>query len=408
MADLDHIEELVRSRSGELERLLQRLIRAQSPNPPGDEFEVAQILARELQSHADVYLIEPAARRVSVVARLGSGNGVHVVCNAHLDTVPIDQSGDWSVAPYGGVSADGYIWGRGAVDHKSPVAALTIAAQVLESSGLLGDGRLTLVFDADEEAGGTYGAAAVYQNEQLWPTPVDFALYASPSSWNVAADTEFGMAQDNVFTGSLGSVRYRIPFPETTHYLTRKQWRTPAEAAVDLISRLDDSRPNELQWWWRGRWRIPQFDGTNLVLERLMTPGEDSRDSVAAGVASLVEIGKSLGNLDVEILEIIPPASCPGDHPFAAAVVKQVELVRRRKPWVGTLGATTGMSALQQGIGAPCVMAGFGELEFAHAVDERIAIGDLVDEAVVYARVLADTLETTSPKPGSRPSEVPA
>ena len=55
-------------------------------------------------------------------------NGRSIGFNGHTDVVPIGDPSDWSVDPFGAVEKDGYLYGRGAVDMKSGVAAYVSAA----------------------------------------------------------------------------------------------------------------------------------------------------------------------------------------------------------------------------------------------------------------------------------------
>ena len=75
----------------------------------------------------------------------------------HVDTVVADPA-EWTHDPWSGDVADGFLWGRGSLDMKSQVAAEAVAAATLARAGWSGAGTLKLVFVADEETGGDYGA----------------------------------------------------------------------------------------------------------------------------------------------------------------------------------------------------------------------------------------------------------
>ena len=164
-------------------RLLQRLIRARSENPPGNEREVSEVVLDRLNSlGAEVTRVEPRPGRVNVVASIfGDQPGPTVLCDAHLDTVPAGEG--WSVDPFAAEVRDGEIYGRGATDHKSPISALLQAVACLRAtSGLAG--HLVLVFDADEETGGQLGMKSVLDAVKL---RADYALYACATSYPLPA-----------------------------------------------------------------------------------------------------------------------------------------------------------------------------------------------------------------------------
>ncbi|WP_116368134.1 M20/M25/M40 family metallo-hydrolase [Parahaliea mediterranea] len=86
-----------------------------------------------------------------------------VLFDAHYDVVPIEPGteGDWRHPPFSGAIADGYIWGRGALDDKASVIATLEAMEQLVSSGYQPQRTLLFSFAHDEEIGGHEGAANI-------------------------------------------------------------------------------------------------------------------------------------------------------------------------------------------------------------------------------------------------------
>jgi acetylornithine deacetylase/succinyl-diaminopimelate desuccinylase-like protein len=149
---------------GDLERrtteLLQKLVRFDTVNPPGNE-EAAQEWLRELLEAAGFTceLLAAVPGRPNLIARLRSGSDGPALCLlGHVDTVLADPA-EWSVDPWSGELRDGCLWGRGALDMKSQVAAEAAAAIALVEEGWRPEsGELMLVFTADEETGAAEGA----------------------------------------------------------------------------------------------------------------------------------------------------------------------------------------------------------------------------------------------------------
>jgi acetylornithine deacetylase/succinyl-diaminopimelate desuccinylase-like protein len=140
--------------------LLQRLIRFNTVNPPGDEQQAQDFLKQTLEAAGfECELLAAVEGRPNMVARLeGGSDGPRLCLLGHVDTVLADPS-DWSVDPWGGELRDGCVWGRGALDMKSQVAAEVAAAVALAEEGWRPEaGALQLVLTADEEAGAEHGA----------------------------------------------------------------------------------------------------------------------------------------------------------------------------------------------------------------------------------------------------------
>jgi acetylornithine deacetylase/succinyl-diaminopimelate desuccinylase-like protein len=141
--------------------LLRKLIRFNTVNPPGNErpaIEHLRALCDDAGFACELLADDPA--RPNLVATLGNpdDDGPVLCLLGHLDTVLADPA-DWAHDPWSGELADGYLWGRGALDMKDQVAAEAIAGIALARSGWRpARGALRLVFVCDEETGGDVGA----------------------------------------------------------------------------------------------------------------------------------------------------------------------------------------------------------------------------------------------------------
>ncbi len=143
--------------------LLQDLIRFNTVNPPGAERAAIEHLERYLSEagfQTQILAAEPARPNLVATLRAPDGAPEHpvMVLLGHVDTVLADPS-EWLHDPWSGEIADGYLWGRGALDMKSQVAAEAVAAATLARDGWRpARGALKLVFVCDEETGGDLGA----------------------------------------------------------------------------------------------------------------------------------------------------------------------------------------------------------------------------------------------------------
>jgi acetylornithine deacetylase/succinyl-diaminopimelate desuccinylase-like protein len=134
--------------------LLQKLLRLDTANPPGNETQAAELLRGYLEGAGltcELYARE--AERANLVARLpGRGEGPSVLLLCHTDTVVADPE-EWSVDPWSGLLQDGCVWGRGALDMKGHVAAAAVAVATLAREGFEPAGDLIIAATADEEVG---------------------------------------------------------------------------------------------------------------------------------------------------------------------------------------------------------------------------------------------------------------
>jgi acetylornithine deacetylase/succinyl-diaminopimelate desuccinylase-like protein len=154
------LSSLPASAASEAEELLRSLIRIDTVNPPGAERAAQEHLAAHLQAAGfECELLGAEPDRPNLLARLrGEQDGPTLCYLGHVDTVLADAS-EWSHDPWSGDLADGFIWGRGALDMKDQVAAEVAAAASLARSGWRPRrGELLIVTVVDEETGGALGA----------------------------------------------------------------------------------------------------------------------------------------------------------------------------------------------------------------------------------------------------------
>jgi carboxypeptidase PM20D1 len=118
---------------------------------------------------------------------------------SHLDVVPVEANteADWTYPPFAGVVADGFVWGRGAVDTKDNLVMIMEAADRLAARGFTPHCDLYFLFGHDEEIGGRNGAARMAQ--MLKEQDVRFA-------WIVDEGGGVGQNLDGATTPSLVSI----------------------------------------------------------------------------------------------------------------------------------------------------------------------------------------------------------
>ena len=144
----------------ETTELLQRLIRFNTVNPPGNERPAIEYLEAYLADAGfETEVLPTSGERANLVATLEADEpGPTLVFLGHVDTV-LAAPNEWRHDPWSGALADGCVWGRGTLDMKNQVAAEAVAAATLAREGWRpARGTLKLVFVADEETGGEHGA----------------------------------------------------------------------------------------------------------------------------------------------------------------------------------------------------------------------------------------------------------
>lgn len=109
----------------------------------------------------------------------GSDNkDLPILLAAHMDVVPAEpgQADKWTYPPFQGKIADGFIWGRGALDYKQSVMGILEAAEQLLKEGYVPRRTVYIAFGHDEEIGGQYGAAKIAELLKSRQVKLDYVL----------------------------------------------------------------------------------------------------------------------------------------------------------------------------------------------------------------------------------------
>ncbi|MCE4602834.1 MAG: M20/M25/M40 family metallo-hydrolase [Desulfurococcales archaeon] len=208
---------------------------------------------------------------------------------AHFDTVPIGPG--WSRPPLELTLDSGKAYGRGAVDDKANVAAITMALRDLEPP----QGTIVVAFTSDEEIGGANGAGYLrswLQDNGLWPDSLvngdgslSMVINRRRNAFNVVVRVR-RMVETVVGCTSTVEFRARIPRKETMHaaYFTPGVDTHPLIDAAELV-RVRGLLASRLEGDWVKSNVIP-----GRVVASLVEPGcEGGSVEVDLGLTRLLE-----------------------------------------------------------------------------------------------------------------------
>ena len=183
-----------RSLGGRTRQYLADLIRLDTSNPPGNESKVASYLKQVADSSGiPAELLGTDPKRLNFVARLkGNGKNRPLILMAHSDVVPAERK-QWSVDPFAAEVRDEYLYGRGAVDTKSLLAAELAVMVEIKRRNIKLSRDLILLSEADEEAGSS-GIQWLIQHG--WPKiDAEFAFNEGGSVWESKSGTRVFLIQ---------------------------------------------------------------------------------------------------------------------------------------------------------------------------------------------------------------------
>jgi len=407
----------------ELLRLAGEAIRLPSVNPTfaGQEYTASTGERRVAERYAeacaaaglrvDVWEEAPGRGNLAAVLPAAGMGGRSLILNGHVDTVPPGDTSRWRNGdPFAGEVADGWLYGLGACDMKGPLAAAFTAIRALQLAGVKLRGDLIFQAVAGEEmqeaALGT--TAAVRRGYRG-----DAAVVVEPSDLEIAPAgpsllrfrlTAYGKACHS-------TVRHRFVHPSADE---EPVGANAVEKAVFFIQRLQ-----ELERHWGHTKRHPLFAPGQFSIHPglIWVPPEASTSPAIVADRCVVDYAvrfppqADLAAERREVEDYIATAACldpwlkahpprvewyfcwPGadldpQHPIVGALAGAHEAAHGWQPAVAAFPAGSDATyLLKEGI--PAVVYGPGDLAHAHAVDERIAVADLLAAAKTLALAAA-------------------
>jgi len=311
--------------------------------------------------------------------------------NGHTDVVPVGDAAAWTHDPFGGEIVDGVLWGRGATDMKSGVAAFAAAAVdfVCQTPP---DGAIVLTITGDEEGPGHDGTVALLNWMKAEGEAMSVCLVGEPTCPEKMGEMmKIGRRGSMTCHFTATGVQGHSAYPHRA--------KNPLHALVGLLDRL---ARHELD---RG---TGHFDPSTLAITTVDT-GNTASNVIPAKATATVNIrfndahsGASLSDwlraeaakteagtgvgiaLRIEISgeSFLTP---PGD--FVGLVARSVAAETGVQPVLSTSGGTSDARFVKD----HCPVVEFGLVgRTMHQVDERIEVAQIAQLKAVYARILRD------------------
>ncbi len=408
----DRVLAEVEAARDEIVAFTAEMIRIPTVNPPGACYrECAELIGRRLQATGlAVEYVEAEGRpehtaeypRVNVVGRGAAVPGrprLHL--NGHFDVVPPGDG--WTVDPFAGLMRDGRVYGRGASDMKSGIAAAVFAVEALRRVGVELEGAVDISATVDEESGGFAGVAHLCEAGIISGDHTRYAIIPEPFGPTRVCLGHRGIywfdvvAHGHTAHGSMGHLG-RSAIDDMGALLEAFRTRLAPELATRISalpivpepSRRPSLNVNAITGGQadEGTQSPCVADRCVATVDRRFIP-EESLDEVRGDIARLVRSveGDDPGRrFTIEERMVVHPTAAPPGSPLVAALSRAVEAVRGCPAELVASPGTYDQKHFARIAGIEhCVAYGPGPLEEAHQPDESCAVDDLVASTQVLA-----------------------
>ncbi len=357
----------------------------------GCEVDVWEIDFDELRCHPAFSAEVERQRGLGVAGVSGMGNGPTLIFNGHVDVVPAGDESLWHFPPWQATIADGFVYGRGALDMKGGLACAIFAAKAIRDAGVRLKGRLLIQSVIGEEDGGCGTLAAVLRGHTG-----DAAIVVEPTELRVAP-------------AQAGALNFRLTVPgAAAHGCVREEGISAIEKFMPLYQALMDLeaarnaaarlRDDPISRLYR-RYTLPYAlcigvvragEWASTVAETLVAEGRYGvaiGEDLEAARRVLEETVARAAHADPWLREHPPriewwggqfaPASTPIDHPLVQTAAAAFADVAGAPAVFEGMPYGADMRLLANEGRTPTILFGPGDVRNAHRPDERVAIADL-------------------------------
>lgn len=356
-----------------------------TPNEGG----ALRLIEKKLSKHGFTCTRVDRGQVSNLFARWGSGNTFGF--NGHTDVVPVGDLSLWSVDPFGAEIHNGWMYGRGATDMKSGVAAF-VAAAIDFVTSTPPNGSVVLAITGDEEGPAKDGTLALLDWMKANKEVMDVCLVGEPT-----CPDEMGQMIKIGRRGSLNAHFTVVGVQGHSAYPHRA--KNPLPAMARLIDQLSTSELDQ---------GTKHFDASTVAVVNIDT-GNPATNVIPAQSSATVNIrfndahsGKSItdwlrqhtdniiNTFGVDIntkIHISGESFITPPGTFSNLVARAVQVETNREPVLSTSGGTSDARFVQH----HCPVVEFGLVgKTMHQVDERVEIAHIHKLKSIYTRILSD------------------
>lgn len=377
----------------ELVDLAIQLVQAPTENPRGNEKIVVQFLKPLLSKMGFKFkiLLSPRARWNMIAERRWDKSGRTLIFNGHLDVVPAGDPSQWKYLPFQGRYYKGKIYGRGASDMKSGIAAFIHAISVIDRSKIHPQkGGIKLHLVSDEESHGHQGTGFLTQTGQIRG---DAALVGEPTDLlPVIAHKGALWIKISTFGRSAhGSKPHRgvNAIEKMTKFVDQLN-SIPLEREHPLLG-----KPTLNIGTIRGGTKINIVpDRCEIEVDRRFLPGEE-KEKVLGEIREILESLRSrdpLFQYRMEEIDFAEPSEVNPEEEIVRTGVEAIQEVIGKKPNLSVFSGFTDSRFYINQCRIPALILGPGNTDQSHTTDESVEVDALVNAAHIYALIILNFL----------------
>ncbi len=370
----------------ELINLSSKLIsfKSISPKSAGSIEFIEKILKK---SNFKCKLLEFGSKKVkNLYAEISGGNGPNLCFAGHTDVVPPGNINEWNTDPFKSTIKNNILYGRGACDMKSAIAAFIFSSdQFLKENKYSFNGKISFLITADEEGEAEFGTKSVVNWLKKKKHKIDFCLVGEPTNPNYLGDM--------IKIGRRGSLNGEITVKGTQgHVAYPEKCKNPIDDLLKICKALTEPLDKGSKLFQPSKLVITSIDVGNKITN--LVPGEaiirfNIRFNDNFKSKDIINIlNKRLKKINTNCkmkTKVSGESFFNYSEVLTNCLTTAIKKVTKKKPELSTSGGTSDARFISE----ICPVIEFGIVgKSMHKINENVKISDLNKLSQIYYNFL--------------------
>ena len=334
----------------------------------------------------ECHLLEFGEEKVkNLYASFTGGKGPNICFAGHTDVVPPGDEKEWDYEPFTPIIKDGILYGRGASDMKTAIAAFLVSSKKFLETNKSFNGSISFLLTADEEGDADYGTKSVVEWLKKEKIKINYCLVGEPTNPNILGEM--------IKVGRRGSLNGEIIIKgKQGHVAYPEKCKNPIDDLLKVCSSLNEKLDEGSKTFQPSKLTITSIDVGNKITN-LVPNSAKIRFNVrfndnfkSKDLIVLLKKRLNSSNCDYELKTKVSGESFFNfSEKLTESIVQAVKKVTKNDPELSTSGGTSDARF----ISSICPVIEFGIVgKTMHQINENISLTDIEKLSEIYFHFL--------------------